>query len=281
MCPASHSPSARVGKTKRFPHPELPLTLGSDVLCLALLATRTLATSFSMLVILVHSVAASSQGCAGMVEGRGSASTRRLPDRLLVAYPGWAACDGDVDHAIRNGVNVIAWSFGALQRGPDGAARIVVQPDLDCIRHVANRHGGTIHLLSFGGWGSPHPDPGPTAAQYYAAWEALNEAPRHRRSDGSPLFDGFDWDLEGNDNPAAPTNTFKVETLQLMGEMSLLAKKAGYLVPAPLPSHPHLPSSSPTAKLPKRFLIGPPAGAQDTRFRAALIASLALPACGR
>ena len=43
-------------------------------------------------------------------------------------------------------------------------------------------------------------------------------------------FDGFDWDIEGNDDMNSKYNVFTTECLDLMGEMSQLAKKDGYIV---------------------------------------------------
>jgi len=43
-------------------------------------------------------------------------------------------------------------------------------------------------------------------------------------------FEGIDWDLEGNDVVNSPWNYFTVEVLNLMGEISQLAKRDGYIV---------------------------------------------------
>jgi hypothetical protein len=39
------------------------------------------------------------------------------------------------------------------------------------------------------------------------------------------LFDGVDWDLEGNDNRSAPTARFTIETLNVMADFSVCVKK--------------------------------------------------------
>ena len=54
------------------------------------------------------------------------------------------------------------------------------------------------HLISIGGWDAAHPDTTHTAEEYFTAWESF--------SDG--LYDGLDWDLEGNDNLQSEWNYF-------------------------------------------------------------------------
>ena len=51
-----------------------------------------------------------------------------------------------------------------------------------------------------------------------------------RPGEGWEGFEGFDWDIEGNDDGAHHGNLFQVNVLDLMGEMSTLAKRDGYLV---------------------------------------------------
>eukprot|EP00873_Tetraselmis_striata_P034652 jgi/Tetstr1/454916/TSEL_041780.t1 len=153
-----------------------------------------------------------------------------LPKRLLVAYPGWGACGPEVEQAVLNGVNVVAWSFGVLVATPAGQASIQLQPNLHCVRRIVERtaKAGVLHLLSFGGWGTRHPDDFLSGAAYYDAWLSLVWG--HRRAGGGPLFDGFDWDFEGADDKAAAANIFSPETLDIMGHMSTLAKADGFLV---------------------------------------------------
>mmetsp|Transcript_32153 Transcript_32153/g.91214 ORF Transcript_32153/g.91214 Transcript_32153/m.91214 type:complete len:439 (+) Transcript_32153:256-1572(+) len=194
------------------------------------LAAILIAASVASFSIAARAGGSSSPAKAEFTKMPAGLKERSLPERLLVAYPGWSACGPPVEQAILNGVNVVMWSFGDLRRGPDGAASVVVHPDAACIRRVADAHSGVIHMLSFGGWNSPHPDDSIPPEAYYEAWKRWNQSPEHARSDGSPLFDGFDWDLEGNDDPSSPTNAFSVETLDIMGRMSVLAKGDGYMV---------------------------------------------------
>lgn len=78
----------------------------------------------------------------------------------------------------------------------------------------------TVHLISIGGWNAPHPDTTNSAEAVYANWIEWNNG----------LFDGFDWDVEGNDDISSPYNHFTPECLDLMGKMSQLAKADGYIV---------------------------------------------------
>ena len=40
-------------------------------------------------------------------------------------------------------------------------------------------------------------------------------------------FDGFDWDLEGNDDGKGHGNVFSTETMELVGQLSVAAKRDG------------------------------------------------------
>ena len=48
-------------------------------------------------------------------------------------------------------------------------------------------------------------------------------------SHGDP-FDGIDWDYEGHDDRSSPTSRFTLETLDVMVDFSVEAKKRGYIV---------------------------------------------------
>ena len=78
----------------------------------------------------------------------------------------------------------------------------------------------TIHLISIGGWNAPHPDTSNPPDVTYENWVKWN----------NDTFDGIDWDIEGNDDTNSPFNMFTQPCLDLMGQISQLAKKDGYLV---------------------------------------------------
>ena len=58
-------------------------------------------------------------------------------------------------------------------------------------------------------------------------WDALRRWNELSGVEGWSGFDGFDWDVEGNDSPSSPSNHFTTETLDLMGGISQAAKNAG------------------------------------------------------
>lgn len=70
------------------------------------------------------------------------------------------------------------------------------------------------------GWNGPHLDTSLTAEHWYEIW----------KNHVGGTFDGIDWDLEGHDNLDSQTNTFSVECLNLMGDISRLAKEDGYII---------------------------------------------------
>ena len=163
--------------------------------------------------------------CAA-VAAASPATNRTIPDKVILGYTN-GACDGALTSTVRDGVNVLMWSF--INLGPGLA--ITERLDATCIgRTVVALKAAelpTLHIVSIGGWDAPHPDTAAgDGAAWFAAWEKWNKA-----IPGFPQgFDGFDWDLEGNDDPKSPYNTFTKASLELVGTMSQAAKKAGYLV---------------------------------------------------
>ena len=133
------------------------------------------------------------------VEGR---LKRNLPERLIVGYANWNECDDNIVQAAINGVNVIIWfSINLLASPVDGRPIITNGPDMDCVGEKVQmiRELGldTVHLISIGGWNSPHPDTTNTAEVVYAHWNNWNQNFAARPKNGFFGFDGFDWDIEG------------------------------------------------------------------------------------
>jgi len=120
-----------------------------------------------------------------------------------------------------------------------------------------------VHIISIGGWNSPHPDTSVSAEEAYDHWNNWNKNIVARPDKGFYGFHGFDWDIEGmfcsvffihsqlcltitcccmfnynvfvimigNDDPSSQYNHFTVECLDFMGRFSQLAKqKGGYIV---------------------------------------------------
>jgi hypothetical protein len=97
-------------------------------------------------------------------------------------------------------------------------------PDRNCVANtkeiLASRNLSTTHLISIGGWNAPHPETTNPPNQVYESWVQWNDG----------LYEGFDWDIEGNDDSASPYNYFTSDCLDLMGVMSQLAKHDGFIV---------------------------------------------------
>lgn len=157
------------------------------------------------------------------------AASHSLPSgSVIVGYQNWGACSlNDTIAAVTQGVNVVIWFAVNLAKSEDDTPEISGGPDPTCMASVASEIDKlgleTAHLISIGGWDAPHPDASFSGMEYFDAFAAWNEAlPRP--------FDGFDWDLEGNDNVDSPYNTFTSTTLNQMVDMSTAAKAEGYVV---------------------------------------------------
>lgn len=166
----------------------------------------------------------------------GGATTTRavLPEKIVAGYH-WDPSDGKAIRAVRDGVNVLIWF--SIDLGVDGAGRAVVRrgPDPIGVARVA-RHlreevsRDVVHLVCVGGWNAAHPDASVAPAQMYQAWKRWNEDVVANADLGFPGFAGVDWDVEGHDDLAAPTNAFTAACLDLIGAFSQLAKRDGYIV---------------------------------------------------
>jgi chitinase len=97
-------------------------------------------------------------------------------------------------------------------------------PDRNCVANtkatLASRNLSTTHLISIGGWDAPHPETTNPPNTVYESWVQWNDG----------LYEGFDWDIEGNDDLSSPYNYFTSDCLNLMGIMSQLAKQDGFIV---------------------------------------------------
>jgi chitinase len=150
---------------------------------------------------------------------------RRLPEKVLIGYA--TDCNDGVAQAVRDGINVIVWSFMEIQKQQEDDDIQILPNSLefDCIREMIaaldeEGYDDTVHLVSFGGWNGPHLDPNLTEDDWYDAWKA----------NVGDIFHGIDWDLEGHDNLKSPTNVFAMDCLEKMGCISRLAKKDGYVI---------------------------------------------------
>lgn len=124
-----------------------------------------------------------------------------LPERLIVGYANWNECDDNIVQAAVNGVNVIIWFSINLLTSPTGKPMITNGPDMDCVadkvRKIRELGLETVHLISIGGWNSPHPDTTNGPEVVYEHWNWWNRNFAARPEKGFYGFDGFDWDIEG------------------------------------------------------------------------------------
>lgn len=154
-----------------------------------------------------------------------------LPDRLIMAYGSWTQCNAKMTTAAEQGANVLIWFSINLSATKNGTQAISgALPDLDCIaqtaRNLSAKGLSVTHLISVGGWNSPLPDARWTGPEWFRFWHKWNKETVAR--DGWGGFDGFDWDVEGNDKTSKAVYTYPI--LDLIGEMSVHAKRADYIV---------------------------------------------------
>lgn len=147
---------------------------------------------------------------------------------LIIGYQNWGACDeNETITAVSSGVNVLIWFAINLIKTDEGLPGISGGPNTDCFASLANELDNmgliTTHLISIGGWDSPHPDSSFTGEEYYQTFHLWNQ-------NLTRPFDGFDWDLEGNDDSSSSNNVFTSITLNQIIDMSVMAKQDGYIV---------------------------------------------------
>ena len=174
----------------------------------------------------------------GVVFALSSSSTvplrRPLPEKILVGYA--THCSDKVLQSVRDGVNVVIWSFVEMVERTEkkhnnpaqSQARCVSSFDIHCAQQMIRQldqegYTDTIHLVSFGGWNGPHLPDALTTKKMYQAWK------EHIGGEDT-LFHGVDWDLEGHDRLDHPNNEFSIKCLEAMGQFSELAKRDGFLV---------------------------------------------------
>lgn len=110
------------------------------------------------------------------------ATPRFLPSGPLnIGYAADNECDDKVTLAVKNGLNVVIWSFIEIQPDAMGKPSIVMDraPDLDCVAKTAQSLASAglevTHMVSLGGWAGPHPLPTSDPAGMYAVWKDWNE----------------------------------------------------------------------------------------------------------
>lgn len=158
-----------------------------------------------------------------------------LSEKLIVGYANWQQCDEKIVQAAKDGVNTIIWfSIDLLHNYTTGKPYINRGPDPDCVARTARTLKDleleTVHLISIGGWNSLHPDTANTAEQIFTEWKRWNSEVVAKSQLEFSGYQGIDWDIEGTDVVSNERNHFKVDTLDLMGQLSQLMKRDGYIV---------------------------------------------------
>ena len=158
-----------------------------------------------------------------------------LPEKIILGYPTNNECDQKVLSAVQNGVNVVVWfAVVIVYNETTQLPEIQSGPDYSCVGNmvVQIREMGlqTVHMVSIGGWGVAHPETFNTPQQVYKALDDWNMNTVANPAIGFNGFDGFDWDIEGVNELSSPYNTFTPACLELMGQVSQMAKQNGYLV---------------------------------------------------
>jgi hypothetical protein len=129
-------------------------------------------------------------------------STQRAPFGTTIDQDIKLIGDRKIIDAVKQGVNVVMWFSINLAVTPEGKPTITNGPDMDCVadivREIAELGLDTVHLISIGGWNSPHPDTSISAEEAYEYWNYWNRNIAARPDKGFVGFDGFDWDIEGD-----------------------------------------------------------------------------------
>ena len=165
----------------------------------------------------------------------GKRTPPQLPEKIILGYPTNNECDQKVISAVQNGVNVVVWFAVVITyNATSGLPEIQSGPNYACVGEMVKeiREMGlqTVHMVSIGGWGVAHPETINTPAQVYKALDDWNMNVVANPAIGFNGFDGFDWDIEGVNDLSSPDNTFTLACLDLMGQVSQMAKQNGYLV---------------------------------------------------
>ncbi len=163
-------------------------------------------------------------------------SSTRGDAPIIIGYA-HDAKSGKADQAILDGINVIIWSFVHLdvdgtsvttdqQQQQQQKIRGTIRTDLDLesIRTIRNKYDHVVHLAAFGGWNGPHPPP------YIMSGKEWCQVFLKFNQDHGNIFDGIDWDYEGHDDISSPTSRFTLDTLDIMVDFSVDAKRHGMIV---------------------------------------------------
>lgn len=177
------------------------------------------------LIALCLAAAIALQGCGGGGTTTPSPGTRpSLPKRMIAGYTSGASTE-KITLAVKEGLNVIFWSFMELHNNTltGGVTSKAVGEVVKALKDM-NRED-VIHFVSFGGWNVQHSLAGTCGASkcsgkaYATAFRKWN-AGMMSSVPGFAGFAGIDWDIEGVNTLNSTSNAFNMETYEVMLNMS-------------------------------------------------------------
>ena len=103
----------------------------------------------------------------------------KVPEAITLAYCNWNQADIQVIDAVRNGVNVLVWFSVNVAKNEDGICFVQGGPDIKEVASLMKqmREEGlvnVVHLMSIGGWNSPHLDTSFTAQTMFDTLDSWN-----------------------------------------------------------------------------------------------------------
>ena len=184
--------------------------------------------------VLLLSVSVPSAGSMSATPSR--PARRRTVDgarRPIVIGYAHDPASGRAERAMRDGADVVIWSFLHFDLAPGGGegggvggggrGRIRTGLDLSEIRRLRDMFQDVVFMAAFGGWNGPHPPNQLTGKEWCDVFVEFNDG-----LDG--IFDGIDFDWEGNDDLSSETARFTLGTLDVMADLAVEAKRRGLVV---------------------------------------------------
>jgi chitinase len=161
---------------------------------------------------------------------------------------------GKAEQAIKDGANVIIWSFLHFDASkPDASSQqqkgiIKTDLDLDAVLALRTKYIEVVHLAAFGGWNGPHPPSALNGEEWCEVFMDFNKANGY-------LFDGIDWDYEGHDDLNSPRSKFTLETLNIMADFSVYAKRKYEMIVSMAPAESYLDAMAEEGSLDASFSL--------------------------
>ena len=163
----------------------------------------------------------------------------QLPEQLFIGYVDKLEEEEKIIQAVKDGVNVLIWAFfnfnettGEIEYSSSQMSHVesLIQNKLSSTTETE-----LIHLTSFGGWNGPHlptssSSSSSSSQHYYYSSKELYDSWVRFNYQHNQLFHGFDWDLEGHDNPTSKTSNLTLDCIQYMIQITKYAKNDGYIV---------------------------------------------------